>query len=173
MGGLVLQSNVWAALPDDLFWNEILPRCDIETRVAFKARAPRIALLPIDPTLKAELERYLIWRRDGPGINGWNANHAYSYMIPYWKHGARNARIGAPCEEKSTLWPKVYLFVRNSWLGWSYGANGKTISWNQAPGTVMVHVEKEDNQDEGDPNDPDSIPETITTHVARFFIGPP
>ncbi len=154
-----LHADVWSRMPNDLFWTHILPRCDIDTRVGFKARAPRVKLPPVDTTLKAELDRYLIWRRDGPKALPVNDFMGYSYTIPYWKHGSMFRRFGAPSAYKWTHKPKVYLYIWNSWLGYSYDDHWRKISWQKPKGTIMVDVGKVDIR--GD-----------ETHIATFFIEP-
>ena len=158
-----LLGGLWTSLPNDIFWNTILPRCDIETRIAFKDRAPRVALPPLDPTFAAEMERYLSWRRDGPPLYGWLARYGYSYTIPYWKHGSSAATTWYLCDSttRPISWPNVYLQVTHCWQGWSSGPHGiGQISWDQPRGTEMVIVvKKEDTQG-------------TRSIVAKLFIPP-
>ncbi len=167
-------SSIWRRMPDHLFWTHVLPRCDIETRVGFKARAPRVKLPPLDPLLQKELERYLLWRRDGPKPAPiCNEESGYSYTIPYWKHGARRWRFGAPSANTWTLMPKVYLFVWYSTRGYAYDEYiRKDVSWNMPKGTTRVYVEKIDALDDARPHDREYKPIRSETHVATFFIAP-
>ena len=151
--------NVWSQLPDALFWTHILPRCDVETRVAFKKRAPRIALPPLPAGFKTEMERYFAFRRDWPPTAGW---HSFGYDIPCWKYGMGYNFSDARClrnAEPPEAWrPLVYLYVVHDWCGSSYDEHrNEMVFWDQANGTVRVNVERRDPK--------------VVTQVARFFIG--
>jgi hypothetical protein len=175
--GATLHMAVWSHMPNDIFWTHILPRCDIDTRLGFKARAPRVKLPCIDPKLAFELERYLVWRRDGPlWLPICAPALGYNYQIPYWKYGARYRPIIArrwPSANKWTFKPKVYLYVDHSWRGHHYDEETrKDVVWNAPKGTTRVYIEKRDATDDARPHDLEYKPIRIETHVATFFIPP-
>jgi hypothetical protein len=114
--------DVWAHLPDDIFWNHILPQCDIDTRMQFKARAPRVTLPPLEPGFAMEMDRYLTWRRDRQCVLP-ELGACYVYKVPCWKYGAWVTRTWRGCAAHE-LTPKVCFRICNSYFENEYKPEG-------------------------------------------------
>lgn len=156
-------------MPTEVFWTHVLPRCDIETRLGFKRRAPRVALPPMKPQFEADMKECLRWRRDGP-MTLPRHRDGYNYTIPYWKHGTQRVGIGAPAENAFTIKPLVYLRVWNTWRGYSMQGY-VTVPWTTPKDSILVSVEKVDARyNKNESIDYDNYP--IKTPVAKIFIEP-